>query len=130
MADFFKWDPATLSVNVLAMDNEHIELIRKMNKLHAAFAENATADKIEPLLTDFANYTIKHFSDEEAYLESIKYAGLDTHKLIHKQLLDQVTNYINDFKKTGKLTDSLFKFLTVWLTSHIRGIDMKYGGAK
>jgi hemerythrin len=60
-------------------------------------------------------------------MDKIKFAGADTHKIIHKQLLEQVTAYITEFKKTGKLTDAFFNFLSVWLTSHIKGIDMKYG---
>ena len=54
----------------------------------------------------------------------------DTHKIIHQQLLKQVQDYVADFKKTGALTDAFFKFLAVWLTSHIRGIDTKYSAKK
>ncbi len=126
MADFFTWDPNQLGLNVKDMDDEHIELIKKMNNLHAAHTRNAPTAEIEKILMDFATYTTKHFSDEEAYMEKVKYEGLDTHKIIHKQLLDQVGTYVGEFKKSGKLTDQFFKFLSVWLTSHIRGIDMKY----
>ncbi len=127
MAEYFKWDPSTLSVSVNSMDEEHIVLINKMNALHEAYSLKKPASELERLVTDLANYTVKHFSDEEAYMEKIGFEGLGTHKIIHQQLLKQVTEHIETFKKTGALTDSFFSFLSVWLTSHIRGIDTKYG---
>lgn len=127
MSDFYKWDPAMLSVNVKEMDNEHIELIKRMNALHAAYTANKSTEELGRLVDALAAYTVKHFQDEEAYMEKVKFDGLATHKIIHKQLLDQVTKHVNDFKTSGKLGDEFFKFLAVWLTSHIRGIDTKYG---
>lgn len=108
------------------MDDEHQELIKKMNRVHDLHLAKASTSEIQMALDDFAGFTIKHFSDEEAYMEKINFAGLETHKVIHQQLLKQVTEYLNEFKASGTLTDSFFNFLSVWLTSHIKGIDMKY----
>jgi hemerythrin len=130
MADFFKWDPTQFSVKVKSMDDEHQELIRKMNALHAANERKAEKAELERLLNDFAGYTVKHFADEEAYMASVNFSGLETHKVIHKQLLGQVTEHVAAFQKTGEFTPAFFNFLSVWLTSHIRGIDSKYGAAK
>lgn len=127
MADFFKWDPNLLSVKVAEMDKEHIELVKRMNALHAAYLEKAPRAKIEELLNDLAGYTVKHFSDEEAYMEKVNYAGIDSHKMMHQKLLGQVKGHIDEFKKNGVLTDKFFQFLAAWLTTHIRGIDIKYG---
>lgn len=127
MADFFKWDKQSLGVDVKEMDDEHVVLIKKMNSLHAAYSENAPVAKITELLNDFVNYTVKHFADEEAYMEKVKFQGLDSHKIIHGRLLTQVTKHLDDFKANGKLTDDFFRFLSAWLSTHIRGIDVKYG---
>ncbi len=127
MSEFFKWDPATLSVKVQEMDQEHIQLIKKMNTLHDAYDRKGDRTGIEPLLKDFVDYTLKHFSDEEAYMEKVKFKGLATHKIIHQQLLGEIKKHLADFESSGQLTDAFFRFLTVWLTSHIKGIDVKYG---
>ena len=124
---FYKWDPQLLSVHVGPMDDEHQILIKKMNSLYDAHARKAPKAELEKLLKDFANYTVEHFKDEEKYMESIAYKGIDSHKLIHKKLLGQVSTYVEEFGKTGALTDAFFRFLGAWLTTHIRGIDMKYG---
>jgi len=127
MADFFKWDQELLSVKVPEMDQEHIELIKRMNALHAAHAEKASFEKTEALLKDLAEYTVRHFQDEEAYMEKVNYAGIASHKMMHQKLLTQVQNHMADFQTAGVLTDKFFLFLSTWLTTHIRGIDIKYG---
>lgn len=129
MADFFVWDPKTLSVDVAEMDDEHIELIRKMNALHAAHARGAKKEELAPLFGDLATYATKHFADEEAYMARVGYAWLESHKLIHKKLLTRVGEHAAEFEKAGVLTDAFFSFLAFWLTSHIRGIDAKYSSS-
>ena len=129
MAEFFIWDPKTLSVSVAEMDDEHQVLIRKMNALHEAYARQAGKDELAPLLLDLAGYATQHFVDEEAYMERRGYAGLESHKLIHKKLLTRVGEHVAEFEKSGALNDAFFSFLSFWLTSHIRGIDVKYSAA-
>ena len=123
---FYQWNQEFLTVKVDAMDHEHQILIDKMNKLFDAYKGHKPRQEIETYLTDFVNYTLTHFHDEEAYMEKIAFAGLATHKIIHKQLLGQVTGYVEEFRRTGEFTEAFFDFLSVWLTSHIRGIDTKY----
>jgi hemerythrin len=126
MPEFFKWDPSILSVKVPEMDGEHQTLIRKMNTLHEAHAAGKDKTQLEPLLNDFVQYALKHFADEEAYMAKVKFSGLDTHKIIHQQLVGQIKGHLEEFAKDGKLSDAFFRFLSVWLTSHIKGIDSKY----
>jgi hemerythrin-like metal-binding protein len=129
VAEFYTWDPKLLSVHVTEMDNEHMMLIKKMNALHEAYSQKKDRAGLTPLVNDFVAFTLKHFSDEEAYMERVKFEGIATHKIIHQQLLTEVKKYVAEFESSGKLSDPFFKFLAVWLTSHIRGIDSKYGPA-
>lgn len=126
MSDFFVWTAEELGLNVVEMDKEHQTLINKMNALHKAYTEKLPYDNTLKVLEDFAQFTVKHFSDEEAYMEKINFEGLPTHKIIHQQLLKQFQEFLDKFKEEKVLNDSFFNFLKVWLTGHIRGIDMKY----
>ena len=125
---FFEWQDK-YDLGVGEMNDEHKTLIHKMNGLHDLNESGASKNKIIEAYDDFTAYTIKHFTDEEQYMESIDFPGLATHKLIHKGLLEKVVAFGNDFKgsSTGKFDDNFFSFLNVWLASHICGIDMKYG---
>ena len=124
---FFEWqDKYDLGVN--SMNDEHKILISKMNGLHDLNESGAEKSKLIAAFDDFANYTIKHFTDEEEYMDLIEFPGLSSHKLIHKGLLEKVVAFGNDFRgsESQKFDDNLFAFLNIWLASHICGIDMKY----
>lgn len=124
---FIQWDKNTLSVAVDSMDKEHQHLILLMNKLHDLHLNKASRSELGKSLDELKDYTIKHFSDEEAYLDEINYSEKEKHKLIHKDLLGKFSNYVKEFESKGELTDAFFSFLKLWLTSHIQGLDKKYG---
>lgn len=122
--DTFTWTDE-LSVGVNEMDDQHKVLIDKINKLVVDLNDespNAYGD-----FQDLAGFVVKHFSDEEAFMEQSGYPGLDTHKVIHKQLLEKVGSFDGSIKDGSVDKFQLINFLKMWLRSHIMGIDMKYG---
>lgn len=123
---YFQWDDK-LDTGVDNMNDEHKFLIDLMNKLHDVHTSDAKTSVIGKAFDDLANYTIKHFKDEEEYMASINYPDLLIHQGVHKSLLDKVMEFKDKFKKEGKLHDDFFPFLKMWLVSHIKGIDVKYG---
>lgn len=127
MGNFFEWDQAKYGLDVREMDAEHQKLISLMNGLHALHERKATAAELGKALGEFAAYTVKHFADEEAYMAKIGFPELRVHAGVHKSLLARVTEYADEFKRTGKLTDAFFMFLKTWLKAHICGVDTKYG---
>ena len=71
--------------------------------------------------------TIRHFREEEQFLERIEYPELALHKEIHKTLLEKLDKGVAIIKKNnGAIHQKFFNFLQYWLTAHIKGIDMKY----
>ena len=126
MSDFFQWDPARLALNVPDMDHEHRVLIACMNKLHDLHEAGAGANDIRVSLDKLVTVTKKHFADEEAFMERIGYAGTAVHKGVHRQLLERLDGHADAFHRERHLTPEFFHFLKMWLSAHIRGIDMKY----
>jgi hemerythrin-like metal-binding protein len=126
VTEYFHWDPAKLSLDVPEMDREHQTLIRYMNALHDLYVMKAPAAEQGKALKALAEFTVKHFADEEAYMAKIGYPGLKIHQGTHKNLLDKVGAFAAAFQASGKLGDDLFVFLRMWLSAHICGIDMKY----
>jgi hemerythrin-like metal-binding protein len=127
---FYVWDPKVLSVSVDEMDIEHQLLIQKMNAVYDGVNEKKPLAELSQRVDDFVSYTVKHFNDEEAYQAKIGFDGLPGHKLVHKQLLTQVTKFVEEFKKTGAFPSEFFQFLSTWLTNHILGVDTRYGAWK
>lgn len=125
----FEWDPKKFSVSVQSMDNDHMKLIELMNKLHQLHESKAGRAEQGATLDALAAFTVRHFQGEEKYMESVKFAGLATHKIIHQNLLAKVTQFVSDFKGGKPLSDEFFTFLKVWLSAHIQGIDRQYSNA-
>lgn len=127
MDNFIEWSDK-LSTGVASMDEEHKCLISLMNQLYKLNISKAGKNEIRKSLTALGQYTQKHFSDEEAYMESIKFSRLGTHKIIHTQLLEKLTDHVQKFENGGDtLSDDFFQFLKLWLTAHICQIDKTYG---
>jgi hemerythrin-like metal-binding protein len=101
-------------------------LIGYMNKLYALHQKNASTAELTAALDALVKYTVKHFADEEAYMAKTGFPGIKTHAGVHKQLLEQVGTHVEAFRRSGKLTDAFFNFLTFWLKAHIRGVDTRY----
>lgn len=124
---FIEWTPA-LSVRVEAMDEEHRMLINLMNALYDYNAMGADRDTILRAFDALATFTGKHFADEEAYMESVGYAHLESHKQAHRQLLACVDMQRREFAGGGgKVASAVFTFFRNWLTTHILGVDFRYG---
>ena len=123
MYEKFEWEDR-YNLNVMTMDSEHKVLIKKMNHLSAACKESDP--NLKEIFDDFAKYVEKHFLSEEEYMQSIGFPDLNSHKLIHQNLLEKVGTFKSQLESSGSLDDEFFKFLKFWLSSHICGIDMKY----
>lgn len=124
---FFEWNDK-LDVHVDAMNNDHKKLIALMNQMHDEVEQKAPNEKVLKTIGELEAFAVKHFSDEEAYLESIKYPGIKQHKEIHTKLLERYAIQKEEFMKSnGQTAPQFFSFLKVWLSSHIMGIDAHYG---
>ena len=118
-----------LSLGVEEMDDEHIVLIDKINKLITEMEQQYTKKNSTALwqsFSDLAQYTTVHFSHEESYMHSIGYAQLESHKKIHIKLLENVSDYGTQIKNGTINEQKLISFLRNWLLSHIMGVDMQY----
>lgn len=121
----FNWEDS-LSVGVDAMDDQHKVLINGINELMEVI-DTASNEEILKRYSALGDFVVKHFTDEEAFMESIGYEGLASHKIIHEKLLAQLGDFAKEIEAGTLDSNKLFQFLQFWLKSHIMGIDTKYG---
>jgi hemerythrin len=125
---FFEWD-SSLDVNVEEMNDQHRKLIDKMEILYQKNLKGVPKEELIASADDLMTYCAKHFRDEEAYMASMNFAGLESHKKLHVNLMTDLKRYVDDFRNgdTDQVGDEFVTFLKMWLSTHIRGIDTKYG---
>ncbi len=114
------------------MDAEHQQLIDLINRMYRIFQHNGSSKDILAVLDDLLQYGVKHFADEEAFMEKTGIPNredLEEHKRIHKDLVNQAMDLKNRLQSgQAGLGMETFKFLQDWLMGHIAKIDMMHYG--
>lgn len=80
----------------------------------------------------FKSYTLKHFAEEEAYMRSINYPGLERHRAIHENLRSETLPALEQaLEETNYSHETVQKVLGVclgWLTTHVTNEDQSIVG--
>ena len=84
MGPQFTWrEEFNLGVDVI--DKEHQRLFKIINKLFEYREAEKDAQWIcQEGIKFFKNHALKHFNDEEAYMASVGYEGLERHRHVHQ----------------------------------------------
>lgn len=115
-----------LETGVEEMDRQHRRLFELVDKLDQAIVEGRTREAVEKIIPELADYTVRHFSDEEKIMEARRSPGLEGHKAIHKAFVAKVGEVAEGLRTGGGvMTSDLVNFLQDWLVEHIGGTDQK-----
>lgn len=112
------------------IDEEHKELFRiteKANRYLRDEYSDDVYDEVMEIIQELKDYTIRHFKDEEDYMERIHYEGLAAQKRAHESFIGRIEN-IDKEKIEGDTKvylESLIEFLLGWLINHIMNTDKK-----
>ncbi len=123
---FVEWNDS-LSVGIDSIDNDHKKLLGMINQLQTAAHYHTDDELIEKTLNDLVDYTKYHFAREEDMMRDNNYPDFEEHKQQHEQMVQQVTQFINEYRidKTRTI-DNVTLFLKTWLINHINGSDQDY----
>ncbi len=118
-----KWDKR-FNIGVDSIDNAHRKLFSIVRKLiHLSKDEHNGQWACAEGIKYFKNYTIEHFTDEEAYMQSIGYKGYEIHKHLHDDMRYKTLPALEkDLTKSNYSQESIHHFLGIclgWLTVHI-----------
>ncbi len=118
----FEWrDEYEIGVDII--DKEHRRIFKIINKLFAFREEEKDSQwTCQEGIKYFKGHAMKHFADEEAYMASIDYEGLEQHKRIHKDFRENILPSLEqELKQTDYAPDAVDHFLGVcagWLIGH------------
>lgn len=121
-------------VGIDLIDKEHKELFRivdKANHLIKSYNASSSYDKIIEILNELKEYTKEHFGDEEEFMESIHYKGIEAQKRAHEAFIDKLENIdLNEIENNpNEYLQNLLEFLLGWLINHILHTDKKNCGS-
>ena len=111
---------------------EHKELFRSIVEVHHEIVYELSYDKYDEivrLLEELKEYTQFHFHDEEFYMDSIHYDGIEAQKRAHDafvmRLEEMDLEHIDEHQQ--ETLEEIMEFLTEWLVNHILNSDKKIG---
>ncbi|EAK1068956.1 bacteriohemerythrin [Campylobacter jejuni] len=113
------------SIHDTMIDIQHQKLFELAGKVEYLIDKPVYKDEIKNLLAEFFNYMKDHFYEEERYMELIKYPDIETHKKIHKHIIQSMIELIKNIKSTNDLKEKLYTIMLEWLLEHILYEDMK-----
>lgn len=121
------------NIGVEMIDKEHQRLFKIINKLFAFREEEKDSQwTCQEGIKYFRSHAMKHFMDEEAYMLSIGYEGLEQHRLIHKGFRENTLPALEqELERTGYAPDAVNHFLGVcagWLIGHTLTEDLSITG--
>lgn len=114
------------------IDGEHsvlFDIIREANNLVKDEFLHDKYDEITTILDKLKTYTQDHFKDEEEYMESIQYTGIEAQKRAHRafeEKLEEIDLEQIDENQQEYL-EELMEFLFGWLANHILKMDKRIG---
>lgn len=113
-----QWKSTYESGNQL-VDEQHKFLFSLINKLHNAMLTGQGKSVVNQIIHSLYEYTVVHFSTEEAYMRLYNYPHYVEHVKKHNVLKRRVMEIDTDNVIT------LSRLLTEWLIEHIQQDDLK-----
>ncbi len=122
MENHLMWDKQ-YNVGIAIIDKEHKKLFSILNKLfNFGHREEKSRFACQEAIKYFKDHAIQHFADEETYMASINYPGLETHKRIHKDFRERMLPALeSELELTDFSEISIQHFLGTcagWLIGH------------
>ena len=111
------------NIGVPIIDKEHKKLLSILNKLFDfGQKEEKSHFACHEAIKYFKDHAIQHFADEETYMASIGYPGLEAHKRIHRDFRQRMLPALEkELEQTDYSAASIHHFLGVcagWLIGH------------
>ena len=112
------------------IDAEHRTLFELADEAYRYIRSGTAADSYDEvlkLLDNLKQYAAEHFRDEEEYMESIHYEGLETQHYAHEAFVHRMESIdlTQVEKDPQRQLEELINFLLGWLINHILIMDKK-----
>lgn len=124
-----QWTEA-LATGVDTIDEQHKELIVRVNNLLEACQQGKGKLIMAGLLNFLADYAVRHFAEEEKYMQTYDYPGYEAHKAQHEKFISDFGLLKNKFDAQGAGVNLVLvtnRTIVDWLVNHINNTDKALG---
>lgn len=112
------------SLNHTVIDEQHKKLFEISNTIEVLGLQTCKED-LAALLKELFAYMREHFSEEEAYMQSIAYPLLEEHRKMHEEIIEATTKLLKETKSMIALQKKLKMTSKYYFVQHILDHDLK-----
>jgi hemerythrin-like metal-binding protein len=126
-SEFYRWDDSFVS-GIRLIDSRHKRLFEAINRLIDACEQGKGKEELVKSLMFLSDYTVKHFSEEEALQQKYGYAEYSAHHDIHEAFKKTVRAFAAELELQGpseELVEKLKREVGGWLVTHVKVVDLK-----
>jgi hemerythrin len=124
---YYKWDDSFVT-GVKLIDVRHMRLFETVNRLLDACDQGRGQEELTKSLAFLINYTVKHFSEEEALQQQYGYPGFREHRQIHENFKKAVGEFVRELNARGPSEEMLEQIkiqVGGWLVTHVKSEDIR-----
>jgi hemerythrin-like metal-binding protein len=122
--------PEDLKVGIAKIDEQHRDLLNRVNTLSETDSQNLVVKEIEKTLDLLGTYVVQHFNDEEEIQKQCNFPKYEWHKEQHTAFISTFQHLKAEFIASGATAIFIMKLvdtLSDWLVNHIKGADVEIG---
>jgi hemerythrin len=120
------WDSG-YEMGLKVLDEQHRSLFDATNRLYDAMQRSKGIEEVDRALKAMYEYTVFHFGEEEALMGHHGYPDLEGHKQLHLDWIIKCSQLkVKQMDGSFLVSIELLRFLTSWLSTHIKGDDMAF----
>lgn len=93
------------------IDRQHRQILDMANRIINSIISKRPRDEILMALDELADHIVQHFQDEEKIITKINHPLLDEHKILHAQLLEDLTVLKENYRTEAIHTRDLIGFI-------------------
>lgn len=112
-------------IGIPIIDEQHRTIVGTINSLFFFIQMGRGLAALRPTLSALDQYTKIHFESEEGLLKHIGYPDIDAHILLHRKLVREMSNVVQESISQGDPT-IVMTFLKGWWMGHINQEDREY----
>jgi hemerythrin len=119
-----------LSVGVKVIDQQHQEMIKRINRLLDAMQGGKGGKEAEGAIEFLEEYVVVHFGAEEELMKKHTYPALQSHLVEHDYFRKEVARLrtqVNEGADLNLLFNTTRKLLVAWFLHHIDSVDRSLG---
>ncbi|WP_160690418.1 bacteriohemerythrin [Clostridium sp. C2-6-12] len=126
---YLNWD-WTLDIGIESIDNQHMELVNRLDQLLTSVEEGKGHDEVINTLNFLEEYVVKHFDEEEELQKKINYPLFEIQHAQHEEFKNELKNFRKTFETQGAseaLVINIQEKLVDWFRNHIINLDKDLG---